>query len=199
MPRHCRTFGGSGVHLQDYPLEQYIRDAKIDTLYEGTTAIQGQDFFFRKIVRNKGAALGALSAEITAFLDSIEDVGRLKDEAAAVRKAVEDFSGMVGAMFNQLMASQDDISNVYKIGQNTTRLLLSAGDLMIGYLLLRQASIALKRLDENELSEADRSFYAGKPAVARFFAATVLPELAARRLTVEATDNSLMELPESSF
>ena len=52
-----QTFGGSGF-LQDYPIEQYVRDAKIDTLYEGTTAIQGLDFFFRKIVRDKGQALG---------------------------------------------------------------------------------------------------------------------------------------------
>jgi len=55
-----QTFGGSGF-LQDYPLEQYVRDAKIDTLYEGTTAIQGMDFFFRKIVRDKGQALAHLA------------------------------------------------------------------------------------------------------------------------------------------
>ena len=79
LAQALQTFGGSG-YLQDYPLEQYIRDAKIDTLYEGTTAIQAQDFFFRKIVRNKGAALGALSAEITEFLESIADEGRLKEE-----------------------------------------------------------------------------------------------------------------------
>ena len=48
-----QTFGGSGF-LQEYPIEQYVRDAKIDTLYEGTTAIQGQDFFFRKIVKDQG-------------------------------------------------------------------------------------------------------------------------------------------------
>ena len=85
LAQALQTFGGSG-YLQDYPLEQYIRDAKIDTLYEGTTAIQAQDFFFRKIVRNKGAALRALSAEITAFLDSIADEGRLKEERAALRR-----------------------------------------------------------------------------------------------------------------
>ena len=52
-----QTFGGSGF-LQDYPIEQYVRDAKIDTLYEGTTAIQGQDFFFRKIVKDQGRGAG---------------------------------------------------------------------------------------------------------------------------------------------
>ncbi len=198
LAQALQTFGGSG-YLQDYPLEQYIRDAKIDTLYEGTTAIQGQDFFFRKIVRNKGAALGAVSAEITQFLESIADEGRLKEEAAALQKALEDFGGIIGAMFSQLMSGQEDVTNVYKVGQNATRALLSAGDLMVGYLLLRQAAVALRRLDENGLSAGDRAFYAGKPAVAHFFATTVLPDLAARRAVAEATDNVLMDVDAESF
>jgi hypothetical protein len=198
LAQALQTYGGSG-YLQDYPLEQYIRDAKIDTLYEGTTAIQGQDFFFRKIVRNKGVALGALSAEISEFLESIADEGRLKEERAAVQKGLEDLGGIVAAMFAQLMSAQEDVRNVYKVGQNTTRLLLSAGDLMVGYLLLRQAAVALTKLDSNGLSAADRAFYEGKPAVARFFASTVLPELAARRAIAESTDNSLMDVPEAAF
>ena len=198
LAQALQTFGGSG-YLQHYPLEQYIRDAKIDTLYEGTTAIQGQDFFFRKIVRNRGAALGAVSAEIAQFLESIAEEGRLKEEREAVQRALENVGGMVGAMTQQLMAAQEDVTNVYKVGQNTTRLLLSAGDLMVGYLLLRQATVALTKLDDNGLSDDDRAFYAGKPAVARFFAQTVLPELAARRAVVESTDNSLMDVAEDSF
>jgi len=198
LAQALQTFGGSG-YLQDYPLEQYIRDAKIDTLYEGTTAIQAQDFFFRKIVRNKGQALGAISNEITQFLESIADEGRLKEERAALQKALEDFGAIVGAMFNQLMSAQEDPTNVYKVGQNATRALMSAGDLMVGYLLLRQASVALVRLDGNGLSGADRAFYEGKTAVARFFATTVLPELAARRAVAEAIDNSLMEVSEAAF
>jgi alkylation response protein AidB-like acyl-CoA dehydrogenase len=198
LAQALQTFGGSG-YLQDYPLEQYIRDAKIDTLYEGTTAIQAQDFFFRKIVKNKGAALGALSGEITEFIESISDEGRLKEESAALQKALEDFGGMVGAMFQQLMSGQEDVSNVYKVGQNATRLLLSAGDLLVGYLLLRQAAVALRKLDANGVSAADRAFYEGKPAVARFFALTVLPELSARRAVAESIDNSLMQVPEGSF
>jgi alkylation response protein AidB-like acyl-CoA dehydrogenase len=198
LAQALQTFGGSG-YLQDYPLEQYIRDAKIDTLYEGTTAIQGQDFFFRKIVRNKGAALGALSAEITEFLESIASEGRLKEERAAVQKGLEDLGGIVGAMYTQLMSAQEDVRNLYKVGQNTTRLLLSAGDLMVGYLLLRQAAVALTKLDSNGLSDSDRAFYEGKPAVARFFAMTMLPELSARRAVAESLDNSLMDLHESAF
>ncbi len=198
LAQALQTFGGSG-YLQDYPLEQYIRDAKIDTLYEGTTAIQAQDFFFRKIVKNKGAALGALSAEISGFLESIADEGRLKEDAALLQKSLEDFGGIVGTMISQLMSGQEDVTNVYKVGQNATRLLMSAGDLMVGYLLLRQASVALTKLDGNGLSGSDRAFYAGKPAVAHFFATTVLPELSARRLVAENIDNALMDVAENSF
>jgi alkylation response protein AidB-like acyl-CoA dehydrogenase len=198
LAQALQTFGGSG-YLQDYPLEQYIRDAKIDTLYEGTTAIQAQDFFFRKIVKNNGAALGAISKEISEFLESIKDEGRLKEERAALQKATEDFGGIVTAMIQQLMSAQEDTANVYKVGQNATRLLLSAGDLLVGYLLLRQAAVALSKLDANGVSQEDRAFYEGKTAAARFFALTVLPELAARRLVAEGIDNSLMDVPEAAF
>jgi hypothetical protein len=112
---------------------------------------------------------------------------------------LEDLGGMVAAMFAQLMSGQEDVRNVYKVGQNATRLLLSAGDLMVGYLLLRQATVALARLDAGDGSDADRAFYEGKPAVARFFLTTVLPELTARRLVTEGIHNSLMDLPVESF
>jgi alkylation response protein AidB-like acyl-CoA dehydrogenase len=193
-----QVFGGSGF-LQDYPLEQYIRDNKIDSLYEGTTAIQGQDFFFRKIVKDKGIALGALSAEIQTFLDSIAEEGRLKVEREAVAKALAEVGAMVGAMIGQLTSAQEDVRNLYKVGQNTTRLLMSCGDLAVGWMLLRQAAIALDKLDGNGLSTADKAFYEGKLAVARFFSATVLPELVSRRKVVEATDNTLMDVAEAAF
>ena len=193
-----QVFGGSGF-LQDYPLEQYIRDNKIDSLYEGTTAIQGQDFFFRKIVRDRGQALRALSAEIQAFLDSIAEVGRLKVEREAVGRALTEVGLMVASMTAQLGSAQEDPRNVYKVGLNATRLLLSCGDLAIGWLLLRQAHVALGKLDGNGLSAADKAFYEGTLAVARFFATTVLPELVSRRKVVEGTDLSVMDVAEEAF
>jgi hypothetical protein len=126
-----------------------------------------------------------------------------------LEKAVEDFAGIIAAMVAQLTSAREDMRNVYKVGQNATRALLSAGDLMVGYLLLRQAHVALQKLDANgtsaethsdrTLSSEDRAFYEGKPAVARFFALTVLPELAARRVVAEGMDNALMDVPESAF
>ena len=76
---------------------------------------------------------------------------------------------------------------------------MSFGDLAIGWLLLQQAAVALRRLDGEPVTDADRSFYEGKVAVAHFFAATVLPELVARRKVVESTDNALMDLSEDAF
>jgi hypothetical protein len=193
-----QVFGGSG-YLQDYPIEQYLRDSKIDTLYEGTTSIQGLDLFFRKIVRDKGTALTALATEIGTFAAGEAGNGRLKEERAALAAALADVQAMVGAMVGYLTSAQGDVRRVYKVGQNTTRLLLSLGDLVVGWLLVRSAAVATDALDAGSASARDRAFYEGKIAAARFFATTVLPELAARRKIVETTDNALMDLPEASF
>jgi alkylation response protein AidB-like acyl-CoA dehydrogenase len=198
LSQSLQVLGGSG-YLQDYPVEQYLRDSKIDTLYEGTTSIQGLDLFFRKIVRDQGGALTALATEIGAFAAGEDGNGRLKEERAALATALTDVQGMVGAMIGFLTSAQQDVSQVYKVGQNTTRLLLSLGDLVIGWLLIRSAAVAVAALDSGAASERDRAFYEGKVASARFFATTVLPELTARRKVVETTDNALMDLSEDSF
>jgi alkylation response protein AidB-like acyl-CoA dehydrogenase len=192
-----QTFGGSG-YLQDYPLEQYVRDAKIDTLYEGTTAIQGSDLFFRKIVRDQGQALTTLLTSVQEFAKSEAGNGSLAAERDLLAAALEDVQGIVGAMVGFLTAAQADVRSLYKVGQNTGRLLYALGDLVVGWLLLRQAEVALTAL-AGEPGEHDRDFYAGKVAAARFFARQVLPLLAAQRSVAEATDNDLMDLPESAF
>ncbi len=191
-----QTFGGSGF-LQDYPVEQYVRDAKIDTLYEGTTAIQGQDFFFRKIVKDQGRALGHLGGEIAAFVESEAGNGRLKNERALLSTALEDANAIVGHMINDLMSSQDEVTNLYKVGLNTSRLLMALGDVVCGWLLLRQATVALEKLDGDP--GRDQRFYEGKVAAAQFFCQTNLPRVSAERAIAEATDSSLMELDEAAF
>jgi len=98
-----------------------------------------------------------------------------------------------------VMASLEQPAEIYKAGLNTTRLLLALGDLVIGWLLLSQAEIALRELDQIDADSPDRDFYAGKLAAARFFAATVLPRLAAERKIAEETSLDLMDLPEGGF
>jgi hypothetical protein len=193
-----QVLGGSG-YLQDYPIEQYIRDAKIDTLYEGTTSIQGMDLFFRKVVRDQGAALTALLTQIQEVAKGDAGNGALAAERGLLATALEDFQAMVGSIVGFLMSAQEERRNVYKVGLNTTRFLMSLGDLVIGWLLLRQAEVAVRRLGEGGLSASDTAFYEGKVAAARFFAQSVLPELSARRRVLETTDLSLMDLPAEAF
>src|SRR5690606_26639472 len=133
----------------------------IDSLYEGTTAIQSMDFLFRKIVRDNGQAIGHVAGEIKAFLDSESGNGRLKEERDLLATALADVQGMLGTITGFLMASGEDPKNLYKVGQNTVRLLMAVGDLLIGWLLLRQADVALTALG-GEPSPRDVPFYEGK-------------------------------------
>jgi alkylation response protein AidB-like acyl-CoA dehydrogenase len=191
-----QILGGSGF-LQDYPIEQYVRDAKIDTLYEGTTAIQGMDLFFRKIVRDKGQALTHLMGDIQAFAKGDAGNGQLMRERELLGTALEDVQGILGTMVGHLTSAAEDRRNLYKVGLNTTRLLMALGNLVTGWLLLRQAEVALGKVDQ--ATGRDQAFYAGKIAAARFFVATVLPEITAARAIAEEVDLAVMDLDEAAF
>ena len=191
-----QTFGGAGF-TQDWPLEQYVRDAKIDTLYEGTTAIQGMDFFFRKIVRDKGQALGIIAMQVSEFAKADNGSGFLSVERNLLSKALEDVQAIIGTLVGHAMMSQTEPKEIYKVGLNTSRLLLATGDLVTSWLLLRQAEIAQAKLAD--ANSRDKSFYEGKIAAAKFFAATYLPPIAAQRIVAETTDNSIMEISEAAF
>jgi len=197
LTESLQTFGGSGF-LQDYPIEQYIRDAKIDSLYEGTTAIQAQDFFFRKIVRDQGKALAYLANEIDTFVKNKSGNGRLKDQRELLATALGDVQAMAATLTGYLMAAQEDQASIYKVGLGSVRFLLSVGELVLGWLLARQAAVAIEKLDAGATG-ADKSFYEGKIAVASFFAKNMLPVLTSTRGIIENLDNEVMELDEAAF
>ncbi|WP_067824601.1 acyl-CoA dehydrogenase [Nocardia inohanensis] len=188
LTESLQTLGGSG-YLQDYPIEQYLRDAKIDSLYEGTTAIQAQDFFFRKILRDKGIAFGFLLDAITEFTANVNPL--LSSEAESLLAATTDVRAMATALTRY--ATDPDPAMVYRVGLGSVRFLLAVGDLLIAWLLLRQAAVALAS------DTVDADYRAGKLAVARFFAAEVLPGVAAARGVVEHLDHSVMELDDAAF
>jgi alkylation response protein AidB-like acyl-CoA dehydrogenase len=193
-----QTFGGSGF-LQDYPLEQYVRDSKIDTLYEGTTAIQSLDLIFRKIVKDQGQALAAVATEMQTFIESEAGNGQLKEERLALGKALGELQAILGVEMGWLQAVQGgDTRELYKVGLTSRRVLLALGDVILSWLLLRQAEVALKGLG-SELSQADKNFYEGKVAAARFFAREVLPRVGADRRIIENTNLDIMDLPEEAF
>jgi hypothetical protein len=187
-----QVFGGSGF-TQDYPLEQYIRDTKIDTIYEGTTGIQALDFFFRKIARDQGATIAALAAEITEFVKGGADADPIASERERLGTMLDDLQGHLGRMVEHLMASLAGKSEeIYKVGLHTNALLASAAEVVIAWQLLRHAEIAHPRIEEEP-------FYRGKVATARWFIDLAAPEIAARRAGAESEDGSVMELPVEAF
>ena len=187
-----QTFGGAGF-TEDWPLEQYVRDAKIDTLYEGTTAIQGLDFFFRKVVKDGGRTLGLLGKEIQKFAEA---GGAHLEEKQALVKALGDLNGIVAVLVGHAMESQSEPEKIYQVGLNTSRCLMAVGDIITAWLLLRQADIAVEKL-ANAGKDAD--FYTGKIASAKFFVQNYLPHITADRKIVEATDGAIMEIPVNAF
>ncbi|WP_407686358.1 acyl-CoA dehydrogenase [Mycobacterium sp. HUMS_1102779] len=194
LTESLQTLGGSGF-LQDYPLEQYIRDSKIDSLYEGTTAIQALDFFFRKIVRDRGEALRFVTARIAATIDTCDEA--LKPDARLLQTALEDVTAMTGALTGYLMAAAEHPTEIYKVGLASVRYLLAVGDLLIGWRLLVQAGAARAALDRADATDA--AFYRGKIATAGFFARNMLPRLSALRSVVDSLDGDLMRVAEDAF
>jgi len=194
LTESLQTYGGSGF-LEDYPIEQYIRDAKIDSLYEGTTAIQAQDFFFRKIIRDESTAMNHLVEQIQ---KSIDEGPGFERERELLATALADVQSMGTTLTGYMFSSQEDPKNIYKVGLGSVTFLLAFGDLMIGWLLLKHARVAAAAL-ESGASDIDKPFYEGKVAAAEFFSRNMLPELAGVRTRIEGIDNDVMELDEAAF
>ena len=185
-----QCFGGAG-YLQDYPIEQYIRDQKIDSLYEGTTHIQSLDLFFRKIGRDQGATLRSLMGEMQKTVEELTDNEAMAVERAALERALGDVQGILMTMMAKLSES------LYHVGFQGNRILSALAELTIGWRLVVQSQVAHQKLES--ATGADAAFYTGKIAAARFFARTVLPGLTLARKLVEGSELELMDVPNDAF
>ncbi len=183
-----QCFGGSG-YCSDYPIEQYIRDQKIDTLYEGTTAIQALDLFFRKVGRDRGQTLQRLMGEIGTT------AAELPEALAAEKTALEKAAADVGAIFMGMMGKV--AQSPYHVGLHGNRILFSLAELVIGWRLLVNAKVALER--RGSAAERDRAFYDGKVAAARFYCKELMVGIGLSRRIIEAGDLALMELADEAF
>jgi len=183
-----QCFGGSG-YCTDYPIEQYIRDQKIDSLYEGTTHIQALDLFFRKIARDRGTALQALITDVEAGAASLPEA--LVDEAAALLAAVADLGKILAVMTGRLGES------VYHVGLHGNRILFALAELIIGWRLLVNAGVAVTRRDQ--APERERPFYDGKVAAARFYCREILPGIGLSRRIIEGSNLALMDLADDGW
>ena len=185
-----QVFGGSG-YVMDYPMEQYIRDQKIDSLYEGTTHIQALDLFFRKIARDGGATLLALMEEIKATAMETGSGDALADERKALLTALEDVQGIFGALMAKIQES------IYHGGLQANHVLFALSETVIAWLLIEHAALAVEK--GAAANGTEKAYYEGKVASARFFCKNVLPYISATRKIVEASTLDLMELDEAAF
>jgi alkylation response protein AidB-like acyl-CoA dehydrogenase len=185
-----QCFGGSG-YCQDYPIEQYVRDQKIDSLYEGTTHIQALDLVFRKIARDGGATLQGLLGRMQATLDTNEGGDALAHDREKLARAKADVEGLFGAVLTKLGESP------YHIGLQGNRILFAVAELVIGWLLVRQGAVANAKLPT--ATGPDKDFYLGKLAATRWYADNVLPGLTLTRKLVEAGTLELLQVPEAAF
>ena len=185
-----QCFGGAG-YLKDYPIEQYVRDQKIDTLYEGTTHIQALDLLFRKVAKDGGVTLQGLFKQIEETANSAEGGGRCADMKKRLARALADVQGIFLAVMQKMNQS------IYHVGLQGNRILFSLAELTIGWLLVRQAEVAAAAL--SQATGREQSFYEGKLACAQFFSEEVLPGLTLARKQVEASSLEIMELSDDSF
>jgi hypothetical protein len=186
-----QCFGGSG-YCQDYPIEQYIRDQKIDSLYEGTTHVQALDLFFRKIARDGGQTLQGLLGRVRKTIDGAAETGSpLTAEREALARALADVEGIFGVMMGKTQES------LYHVGLQANRILFAVAELAIGWLLVRSSAVAYTR--RTDATPESRAFYTGKIAAARWYCDNVLPGLTLTRKLVEKGTLDLMEVPEEAF
>ncbi len=185
-----QVFGGSG-YTQDYPIEQYIRDAKIDTVYEGTTGIQALDLFFRKIAKDQGQTVSALAQDIATFVKGTNDGDGMSGHRETLGRMLDELQGQIGTMVADGMAAMGgEPEGVYRVGLHANSLLESMAEVVIAWQLLRQLEV---------LGDRDDDFALGKKAAVAFLLADVEPKIRARRERAEQEEGSLMNLPDGAW
>ncbi len=186
-----QVFGGSG-YLRDYPLEQYVRDTKIDAIYEGTTGIQSLDLFERRLLRDQGATAGLLFDEVAATVAELA-TGALATEAGLLGDALASFRGMLD------LTSERALTEPRVAALGLTRLLLTMGDLIVGWLLLRAAATALAAQADPARLQTPEADLPGAVAAGRWFARQVLPHLVAELRAASLLDDEPLLLPVGSL
>ncbi len=204
-----QVFGGYGV-CREYEVERYLRDCKIASIYEGTNGIQALDLMGRKIAMKAGSIFMDLMGEIGQFLEACASDPEL---AGAARELAGDRG--------QLMEITQHLGGLMLGGDALYALLhaypylVAFGDVMVGYMLLWQARVAAEKLrrmqadaggapgEEGRAALAatnpEAAFYMGKIGAAKYFAATVLPEVESRCKAIRSGERSALALPESAF
>ncbi len=191
--RAIQVYGGAGF-LEDHPVEQYCRDAKIFSIYEGTNAIQSLDLVGRKLGEAGGANMRAFLADVQKFIDANKENPELKESCELLQKAHQ----AVGASVMQFLGWAQS-GAVERIPLFSETFLEMMSELAVGYLLLDAAVIAAQNERDVAATHPDRAFYAGKRFAARYYARAVLSSVPGKARTIAAGDDSPNLIPDAAF
>ena len=186
-----QVYGGYG-YCSDYPVEQFLRDEKIASIYEGTNGIQGLDLVGRKLGLKKGMYFMNLLGEMG------KTVGRYQ---AALPELAPDVQIAINTLAEvaMLFAASGKAGKFLIPVANAYPFLMLMGQVVMAWLLLWQAGVAQEKLAAPDGGGADKAFYEGKVASARYFIKHVLPEVDAAAKAIKSGDLSMMEIPDEAF
>ncbi len=195
--RICETaiqvHGGVG-YTRDFPVEQYCRDAKIFSIYEGTNHIQALDLVARKLPAAGSAHMQAFLGDIAAFVERNKSDAVLGPSVALLSKAHEAVAGSAMQFLGWFQGGEME-----RVPLAANRFLKMMSELTVGWLLLDQAAISLAKLDKLDASDPDRAFYEGKRHAAVYFAHNVLPDVPAAAQMLASGDKSALDIPDAAF
>jgi alkylation response protein AidB-like acyl-CoA dehydrogenase len=188
-----QVYGGAG-YLKDWPVEQYARDSKIFSIYEGTNHIQAMDLVGRKLMQRGGANVQAFGKDVGTFVAKHKDHPTLKDGIAVLGQAMEALTSS-GGRFMQWFGG----GRMEMVPSAANRFLEMMAETTIGWLLLEQAVIAGAAIEKLDADHPDRAFYEGKKFAAQYFALNVLPGVTAKAQLIAREDRSAIDIPVASF
>jgi alkylation response protein AidB-like acyl-CoA dehydrogenase len=177
-----QVLGGHGF-IREWGMEQYVRDARINMIYEGTNTIQSLDLLGRKVLGNQGASLKKFGAQITALVmaeQGNEDMAEFIQPLAKLGQQMTQFTGEIG---------YKALQNADEVGAAAVDYLRVAGHLVFGYFWARMAQVALQRIAAGDSDP----FYQAKLQTARFYFAKLFPETASLMQTARAGSAVLMD------
>jgi len=188
-----QVFGGAGF-LKDWPVEQYCRDSKIFSIYEGTNHLQAMDLVGRKLMQRGGANVQAFGKDVGTFVAAHKEHAALKESIAVLAQAMEALTA-TGGKFMQWFGG----GRMEMVPTAANRFLEMMSETVVGWLLLEQAVIAEAAAAKVGADHHDRAFYEGKIHAARFFALNVLPSVAAKAQMIAREDRSVLDIPVGGF
>jgi alkylation response protein AidB-like acyl-CoA dehydrogenase len=188
-----QVYGGAG-YLNDWPVEQYCRDSKIFSIYEGTNHIQAMDLVGRKLMQRGGANVQAFGKDVAAFVAAHRDHATLKDAIGVLAQAMEALTS-TGGKFMQWFGG----GRMEMVPAVANRFLEMMAETTVGWLLLEGAVVAEAALAKLPAGHPDRGFYDGKRFAAQYFAHNVLPTVATKAQMIAREDRSALDIPIDAF